>query len=409
MALANASPDGFVSSASGSALRSARPAVRPFLGLIDSVLVDDPVEFSFDGAIARAEAQAAWTWMLRDLAPDLIDPKASDDDPAATEALGALLPELLTRARGVVASASTSLEVERRLQTQLGGDEGWNRLPIILNALRCRALLEKARNFGRATNTIQDEAALGTALQSMSQQDAAIAPLLMMAAVGQVANPSRLITAVIRIAGDANEGAIVRAGFSPLIDAILAHAQNALPTLVQTGAFADMDLSCRAIDRFHRLIRAVNGYIELGRTGRWTAIIAALIKTASARVEPKLRELMPDINQSLRRARDGADRLDSDRLLAALNGVYLLATVRDCRDSLALNALFDQAWTQTGQSLELHITRNLDLLRENPADKIIAARLETGIKMAELRFNADYADVLRRARDGAERRIVPLP
>ena len=178
---------------------------------------------------------------------------------------------------------------------------------------------------------------------------------------------------------------------------------------MQTGAFADMDLSCRAIDRFHRLIRAVNGYIELGRTGRWTAIIAALIKTASARVEPKLRELMPDINQSLRRARDGADRLDSDRLLAALNGVYLLATVRDCRDSLALNALFDQAWTQTGQSLELHITRNLDLLRENPADKIIAARLETGIKMAELRFNADYADVLRRARDGAERRIVPLP
>ena len=33
-----------------------------------------------------------------------------------------------------------------------------------------------------------------------------------------------------------------------------------------------------------------------------------------------------------------------------------------------------------------------------------AERLEAGIKMAELRFNQEYADVLRRARDAAGRR-----
>ena len=405
MAQANVRPD-FAPPAPGVTLRATTSKMRPFFGLIDSVLVDDPILFGFDGAIPRSSAQSAWVWMTRDLEPDLIDPHAQCEDPAVAAALDSLIPELLARARGVLTAAATDLEVERRLKTQLG-EEGWAKLPAILNALRCRALLEKAQGFGRATNTIQDEAALGAALQAMPLNDGAVASLLMMAAVGQVANPSRLITAVIRIIGEASEAAFIRSGFEPLIDAILAHAQNALPPLMQMGAFADMDLSCRAIDRFHRLIRSVNGYIELGRTSRWTTTIAGLVKAASLRIEPKLRDLIPDINQSLRRARDGADRLDNDRLLAALNGVYLLATIRDCRDSLAVNALFDQTWAQSGQALELHITRNLDLLRENPGDKLVSARLEAGIKMAELRFNSDYADVLRRARDGAERRIAP--
>jgi hypothetical protein len=35
----------------------------------------------------------------------------------------------------------------------------------------------------------------------------------------------------------------------------------------------------------------------------------------------------------------------------------------------------------------------------------VSARLEAGIKMAEIRFNPEYAETLRRARSAAERRI----
>jgi hypothetical protein len=110
-----------------------------------------------------------------------------------------------------------------------------------------------------------------------------------------------------------------------------------------------------------------------------------------------------DVNRALRRHREGADRLDTDQILSALNGVYLLAAVRDCRDSLALNALFDRTWRLVGQALDIHIQRNLDLLRANPTDRIIPERLDAAIKMAELRFNAEYADVLRRAKEAALR------
>lgn len=383
-----------------------RRLARPFFGLLDSVLVEDPVEFTFDGAVTRAHAQAIWVWLVRDVAADLIDPDAATSEAAA--ALEAIVPEVLARARAVLTNASGNLEAERRIKTQLGGDEVWARLPVVFTALKCRPLLEKAQAFGRAINGIQDEAALVSALQSMPLQDAAVSALLMTATISQVVNPSRLIVAATRIAGDTAEAGLVRAGFEPLADAILALAQNTVPALLQVGAFADIDLICRAVDRFHRLIRSISGYVELGRQSRWSVIVAKLTKTVSDRLEPRLREVTPDVNQSLRRPRDGAvDRLDSDRLLAALNGVYLLATIRDCRDSLALNEVFDQTWNHTGQALEMHLTRNLEKLRETPSDQIVLARLDAAIKMAELRFSPEYAEVLRRARDGAARRLSP--
>jgi hypothetical protein len=237
----------------------------------------------------------------------------------------------------------------------------------------------------------------------MPLQDGPVASLLMMAAVGQVSAPARLITAAIRIANSAEEAALTRAGFAPLIEACLAHAQNQIPALGQTGTFSDMDLVCRSVDRFHRLLRAVTGYVEMQRNSRWSMIAAALTKIASERIEPKLRNVAPDLNVALRR-REGTDRVDGDQILLALNGIYLLATVRDSRDSLAVNAVFDQAWAQTGQALEIHIERNLETLRRNPADKASSARLDAALKMAEVRFNQEYAETMRRAKEATERR-----
>jgi hypothetical protein len=380
-----------------------KPSGTPFLGMIDAVVVDSPVSFPFDGAITTDDATAVWTWMVRDLAPDLIDIEAVDDVPDNLAALDALMPELLGRARNALAEGQAKADVARRIKTQLGGDEAWDKLPTVLNALRCRSLLEKAQSFGRAANSMGDEAALALALQSMPLQDHAVASLLMMAAIGQVASPTRLITAAIRITSSNTEPALVRAGFAPLIDACLAHAQNQIPAFNQSGTFSDMDLVCRSVDRFHRLLRAVTGYVELQRNGRWAIVAAALTKAVSERIDPKLRDVAPDLNKALRK-REGTDRVDGDQILSALNGIYLLATVRDSRDSLAVNALFDQVWAQTGQALEIHIERNLETLRRNPADSVTSARLDAALKMAEVRFNLDYAETMRRAKEVAERR-----
>lgn len=385
--------------------RAARLAGKPFAGLIDAVLVEDPAIFSFAGSIVRSHAEAGWTWVHRDLCGELISAGAIADGSFSVSDLEAVMPEVMARMKDGIAKGQQDPELGRRMRAMLGSDEARDALPVLLNALRARPLLSKAQAFGKAINTITDDAALGVALQSMPLQDPPLASLLFHAALGQVANPTRVVTTIIKLSGNATEVSVARSGFTPMVEAILAHAQNQLHLLQSTGPFADIDMVCRALDRFHRLVRSLTGYVEFTRGSRWATVLSAVTKQVSDRMEPRLREVVSDMNQSLRRGREGTvDRLDNDRLLAALNGVYLLSTIRDCRDSLALNALFDQAWSQSGQALEMHLQRNLDLLRQNPSDEIVSARLDAGIKMAEIRFNPEYAETLKRARAAAERR-----
>jgi hypothetical protein len=384
--------------------RSKPKLQNPFLGILEAVTFRERGEFEFDGALAPDDVAAVWTWIVRDLAADLIDPRALAESERAREALEALMPDLLERARIVLDAALASPEAERRLTSQIGGDEVRARLPFVLAALRHRSLLEKAQGFGRAANSMPDDQSLTLALQSMPGSDQPGTPFLMFAMVGQMATPMRLIAAAIKIAGGATEPDLARAGFGPLVEAMLAHAQNQIPVLTQIGTFGDVDLVCRAVDRFHRLMRAVTGFVELNRGGPWANVAASLTRNVSAKLDPKLRDVGPDVNKSLRR-RDGSDRIDADQVLSALNGMYLLSTVRDCRESLALNNLFDQVWSQTGQALEIHIDRLMDTLRANPRDTVASKRLDAALKMAEIRFGQEYADTLRRAKMTTERRL----
>lgn len=381
--------------------RHAAVTLADLFEAIGPVLVEDGGTFAFDGALEKRHARTIWIWLARDVAPELLAPAGGEPGTAALEAAA---PALLARASDIVAATRPGSDAELRLKAQIGGGRAWDRLPVMFAALKCLPLFGKALAFGRAINAIEDDDALVAALESMPRQDAKLNALLMMAAMGQVAAPGRLVRAATRIAGGETEAALEKAGFAPLVEAILAQAQNLVPCIRQTGVFADIDLVCRAIERFHRLLSAVNVYVDLSHQGRWAMTIGALIRSASVDLEPRLRQLPLEVNRSLRRAGDAVDRLDSESLLAALNGFYLLGVVRECRDSLALNEAFDEAWAHAGDRLEFHLTRTMDALRETPGDGVLVERLDIGIKMAEVRFGADYADALRAGRAAAIRR-----
>jgi len=375
----------------------------PFFGVLDPVIVEAPAEFAFDGAISRPHALAAWDWICRDMLLDRSAEELEGCDPAERQAV---LVQAVDRMRNATPQPGDH-EAERILRAQLGGEEPMLKLPSIIAALKARSLIANAAAFGRAINTLPDDDALAATLRAVPFGDRASASWMMQAAIGQVANPTRLATAAIRLAGSATENALLHAGYGPLFDAMLCHAQNQIPTLGNSGPFADGDLSCRAVERYHRLVRAVSGHVELNRQSRWSRILAALTATISEQIEPRLQAVPLEIAAVFRTRAGSADRVDRDQVLAALNGVYLLATVRACRTTLAVNHLFDQVWNQIGQMLELLVTRALDSLRLDPDNANTKARLDAGIIMAEVRFNSDYADVLRQAKDKAERRCSP--
>lgn len=384
---------------STSASRHGRQTV--LFGLLDCLLVDDSAEFQFAGALRAEEIEAVWRWLERDVAPELAGVITAAENPAVQ--FERSLPALLAAANAELGAAAIDPEAERRLKIRLGSPEIRDRLPAVLDALKCVPLLEKARAFGRLINTMADGAPLANALKSMAKYDSSLAAMLMMATVGEVTQPARLVIAAARSSAASSEDGLVRAGFAPVIEAVLAHAYKALGPMRQpAGTFADVDLICRAVERFHRNIRAVRANIGFDRRGRWGPMMAAMTRTASGLLEPRLREVIADINGALRKRE--ADRLDQDSVLAALNGLYLLAAVRGARDSLALNELCEETWNRSGQALELNVGRSMDALREAPADPIALARVNAGIKMSEVRFGVEYGKILAEARDKITRR-----
>lgn len=384
-------------------------ALDAFLTAFADVLVNPPVYHHLGGAIDRNIAKSIWTWLARDLAPSeaarIADAIDSGAEPAPAFVL--MLPEILERLKENAAAEKDDIETERRNTLQMGGEEARQRLPYVIMAMRRQALLEQARNFGQAIGRLQDEATLGVALQTINIANLLTRALWMQAMVGYMANPSRIMAAVVRLSGGNTEVHVSNAGYAPLVEAILSHAQSQIGRLSpQPGMFADHDLACKSIDRFHRLMRAISYNLEIERKSLWGTIITDLTARFSERLERPMKEISLHVTQALRRPRDGVDKLDPGDVLMALNGLYLLTTIRKCRDSLAVNALLDKAWSDTGQAVEVLVTRALDHFRANPADPVARERLEAGIKMAEIRYNPEYADILRRARDGADRRVA---
>ncbi len=377
-----------------------------FLSIFGEILVADPTPIVFDGALNQQHMQAIWIWITRDIAPDLAQIiNDTKNEQEAKKAIISYCPILIKKISKEITLASEKNEANSRLTAQLGGEEVKQRLAVFLIALRCHALLTKAISFGKAANSIEDETSLGTALQSLPLQEPSVAAFLFQIIVGQSNNPSNLILAVAKIIGASSEGAMQRAGFEPLLDALLSHAQNQASLLLgQRGLYIDADLMCKSIYRFHKLMHAASGYVELERRARLGKAATEITLQMAQIVEPRLKEVSSDVSQSLRKPRRGEDKIDADGLLAALNGIYLLAAVREAKESLALNALFDRIWSETGQTLEILIDRNLEEFKKNTNNSIVSQRLDMGIKMSQIRFGKEYAGILQSAKDKISRR-----
>ena len=379
-----------------------------FFSIFAEILVDNPAPIEFSGSICKAHMKVLWLWLIRDIAPELSQMISdASDEKALKQALISHCPTLAEKVSDMISKSSASQEVNHRLLSQLNGEEIKNRLPTLYNALRCQSLIDKAGAFGHAANSIEDDASLGAALQSMSLQDPAIASLLFHAIVGQSQNPSRLIVSIAHNLGAASEAAFLRAGFLPLLEALLSHSQNQVALISgQQGIYVDADLMCKTIYRFNKLMRALTNYVELERYSYLCKTSSEITNQMARLVEPRLREVSADVSQSLRKPRDGKDRVDQDLLLSALNGIYILAAVRQAKESLALNALFEKVWIETKQILETLIDRNLEDYKKDISNKNTSQRLDMGIKMAEIRFGTDYAKILQQAKDKISKRIT---
>lgn len=374
-------------------------------GLLGPLLVGGRPHFDPVGAIVLSEAEKIWTWLERDVSPDITHRAEEvlhhDGEP---EALAEFTRTLAATMADQMQMGLEDPEVQRRTRVQIGNEAAFSHLKHIANGFRCQPYLAKAVAFGRALDHQRDEQAIAVSLKSFPARQSPLMPMLMHAALSQVAHPARIVTVIVDLAGGATERAVTQSGFASILDALAAHAQHQLSLIHDDGKFTDMDMACRAVARFHALIRAISIVSESNGHGRWSIQAAKLISQVSDQLAPRIQRIEADIRQSLRPVRAGGGSYETDMLLEALNGLYLLTSVREARDSLGVNSALETAWTQTGQVLETLISRNLEAYKAAPEDEIVARRLDATINMARIRFNPEYAEIIARAKEGATRR-----
>ncbi|KKB11247.1 hypothetical protein VE26_00020, partial [Devosia chinhatensis] len=76
------------------AARTVVAAGKPFCGMIGPILVDEPIHFACAGSVVREGANAAWTWVTRDLCPDLMSQDGLQSGSLRAAELEPALPEL---------------------------------------------------------------------------------------------------------------------------------------------------------------------------------------------------------------------------------------------------------------------------------------------------------------------------
>lgn len=357
-------------------------------------------------ALREVDIDAFWTWFARDVSSELAREleAAAGEEGTDVDALAARAEDLVNLSKHAVDAAAES-GAGHRLVIQLGGEAEFAALPSVLTCLANLRLLGRAADFGRAVTAMDSVQEIAGALRAVELPDPALRRFWLGAACRTVADPRRFLSAAVVAAGRQSVKAVREAGLGECFEGFLIEAQRQAITLSnRAGLFADIDLACRATQRFHAIARAVRYCFDLQPTAPWAFALAQLTRQIATAMEPHLGQVTADVIRVLRPPRDGGDRLPDETVLQAFNGLYLLAAARDSRESLALNRAVERAWGEIGVAMEALAGRALEAYRSAPENEIAARRIDAAIKMAAVRFGNDYARVLQRSRDNAGRR-----
>jgi hypothetical protein len=207
------------------------------------------------------------------------------------------------------------------------------------------------------------------------------------------------------------EQTVRKSGYGPYGDAMVVNLQQLVDTIEeQAGLFSDIDLMCRAIDRFHRIARVLHYYLDLGKSSQWNHCIEILTGRVSKVLEKRLSEVVPNVTNVLRTPAQKAQILfTTDHVLQAYNSVYLLDAARNAKESLAVNTVVERTWNELGKSLEILLERALEDQKAAPfGDSLAIAKVDIAIKLCSIRFGAEYAQIMSKNKENIERRKLNI-
>lgn len=376
-----------------------------------AVLIVEGKPEIFGASISRKALEHFWEWAQRDLDVEqiaeinkTIGGQHQPDERELEIALNRIV-ELVTP---LLEKSDNDTELKRRLTIQMGGLDVFEAVPTILLAFSYVGYIKSGLDLGQELNSQEDNEALGYALEHMEFPSNDIKSLWCQSFASKLLRADGLAATISKLSFATTEDAIKKSGFAEFVDALITNAQQQIEIIEnQSGMFRDIDLTCRAIDRFHQIARGLQFHLDLAKTSKWNVALERLIKRGADSLNGKFSDILVDVNKVLRpKPSNGSEpHLDPADVLQAYNGLYILAATRTARESLAVNAIVDRVWRDVGKSLEAMVDRIFEHFKQSAGgDQFDHAQVDIAIKFCSIRFGAEYAAILRKNKDNIIKR-----
>ena len=384
-------------------------AIERILGSLD-VVVTTAAPVIFGTALSKEALERFWDWAQRDLDPiamTKLNKAVGSGDLQSDSELEKQLSEIIALVEPLYIRGQSDDELRRRMAIQMGGVEYYESIPTILLAFNYVSYIKSGAIFGRELSALEDPGTLKYALEQIDFPSADIKKLWCFSFVAGVARPDLLAATIAKLVFANTEEAFKKTGYSEFLDALTLEAQKQIEIIEQqAGLFKDVDLMCKAIDRFHHISRGLNFHLDLPKSVKWNVYLEGFTKRGAAALNGRFSDVVADINNVLRPTKgEVSAMINSAEVLQAYNGLYILSATRSARESLAVNAMVDKNWKDVGHSLENLADRVFDHYKRVGAnDQITRTRLDVLIKFCAIRFGNDYAMTLAKNKANIERR-----
>lgn len=385
-------------------------AIERIANELSALLVEGQPEI-FGTGISRKALEHFWEWAQRDLDAEKIaeiNKTLGGQKQTDERELEIALNHIVEIVTPLLEKCETDPELKRRLSIQMGGFDVFETVPTILLAFSYVGYIKSGLDLSQELNGQEDNEALVYALEHMEFPSNDIKSLWCQSFASKLLRPDGLAATISKLSFATTEDAIKKSGFAEFVDALITNAQQQIEIIEnQSGMFRDIDLTCRAIDRFHQIARGLQFHLDLAKTSRWNVALERLIKRGADSLNGKFSDILLDVNKVLRpkHSNGSAPHLDPTDVLQAYNGLYILAATRSARESLAVNAIVDRVWRDVGKALEAMIDQIFEHFKQSAGgDQFDLAQVDIAIKFCSIRFGADYAAILRKNKDNIIKR-----
>ncbi|WP_141703604.1 hypothetical protein [Methylobrevis pamukkalensis] len=393
---------------------------RLFFEPFEPFIIEEETASRQTGRITASSIDGIWEFLTRDVAPDLFPPWLQGPEPKLLlpeaeqkREIQALREAALAEIREACEKMSATAKGHMRLTGLLGGERALLDLGDLhrIHDLRTQiALLLKELPAQVVIGEASETSAMNVIHRFLQRApaEAAFAGAILLRRASSGVSLARIAVA---LGGGDTAAEIRKSNAAVFLDLYFTEVERVVIRFDRARKrhddIADME---RELGLFHELVRGLSIAIDFDGDREWRKRLGDLRRRMSEMVQPEIDGIVATIRRALR-IEGGASRAARENdAQDAIRAMTVLAQARKCRDSLAINEAIGRVMQSAEQAVEVLGNRCIDQIRKTGGDaqaEAIAAA-DVMLKLAEIAFGAEYASVMRKARDRAIGRSGPF-